>query len=87
MKTEPIMAKEYKISAGAMQTLNALLSAAADYAFVGSAHPDVQDAIEDRFKARVQSMRKLINRLEADSYHATFKAVSAEEAKRLQASK
>lgn len=66
------MAKEYKISAGATRTLNALLSAAADYAFVGSAHPDVQDEIEDRFKARVQSMRKLINRLEADARPASF---------------
>ena len=57
---------ESKISGGAAKTLNALLDAASDYAFLGAAHPDDQDSIEARYHRLVRSMRKLINRLEAN---------------------
>ncbi len=57
---------EIKISAGASKTLNALLESAGDYAFLGAAHPDAQDEIEARYNRMVRSMRKLINRLEAN---------------------
>lgn len=56
--------EEPKISAGATRTLNALLSAADDFAFLGAAHLDDMPGIKQRYKRSIHAMRKLINRLE-----------------------
>lgn len=58
--------REPKISAGAARTLNNLLAKADDYAFMGSRHPDDWDTIDQAYKRAIRSMRKLINRLEAN---------------------
>ena len=57
---------EIKISGGASKTLNVLLEAADEYAFLGAAHPDAQDEIEARYNRSVRAIRKLIHRLEAN---------------------
>ena len=59
-----------KISAGAARTLNNLLAKADDYAFMGSMHPDDHEAIEAGYKYAVESVRKLIARLEANAKKA-----------------
>lgn len=60
------MPNKPKISAGASRTLNNLLEKAEAFAFLGSAHPEAQDEIEDAYSRAVTAMRTLINRLEAN---------------------